>query len=69
MLGIVIVAHGGLAFEYLSAAEHVVGINTNVKAISIYPSDNMCEKEIEIVTAISDIFLSKQVISLLLLAC
>ena len=53
MLGIVIVAHGGLACEYLSAAEHVVGINSNVKAISIYPSDDIYEKEIEIKEALS----------------
>ena len=53
MLGIVIVAHGGLALEYLSAVEHVVGVNSNVKAISIYPSDNIYEKEIEIKQTLS----------------
>ena len=55
MLGIVIVAHGGLALEYLSAAEHVVGFNPNVKAISIFPSDIMHEKEIEIKEALSSV--------------
>jgi len=55
LLGIVIVAHGGLALEYLSAAEHVVGFNPNVKAISIYPSDNMHKKEIEIKEALSSV--------------
>ena len=55
MLGIVIVAHGGLALEYLSAAEHVVGFNPNVKAISIYPSDIMHKKEIEIKEALSSV--------------
>ncbi len=55
MLGIVIVAHGGLAQEYLSAAEHVVGINLNVKAISIFPSDNMSEKEKQIKIALSEV--------------
>ena len=48
-------AHGGLALEYLSAAEHVVGFNPNVKAISIYPSDNMHKKEIEIKEALSSV--------------
>ena len=33
MIGIVIVAHGGLAKEYLAAAEHVLGKLTNVEAI------------------------------------
>tara|TARA_A100001011_G_scaffold329457_1_gene354726 strand:- start:839 stop:1228 length:390 start_codon:yes stop_codon:yes gene_type:complete len=55
LLGIVIVAHGGLAQEYLSAAEHVVGINLNVKAISIFPSDNMSEKEKQIKIALSEV--------------
>ena len=35
MIGIVIVAHGGLAKEYLSAMEHVVGKQPGVAAISI----------------------------------
>lgn len=48
-------AHGGLAQEYLSAAEHVVGINLNVKAISIFPSDNMSEKEKQIKIALSEV--------------
>ena len=37
MIGIVIVAHGGLAREYLSAVEHVVGEQGGVRAISIEP--------------------------------
>ena len=35
MIGIVIVAHGGLAREYLSAVEHVVGRQDGVRAIAI----------------------------------
>ena len=53
MLGIVIVAHGGLAQEYLSAAEHVIGFSAKVKAISIFPTDNMREKEKQIKLALS----------------
>lgn len=34
MIGIVIVAHGGLAGEYLAAVEHVVGRQEGVAAIS-----------------------------------
>ena len=33
MIGIVIVAHGGLANEYLAAAEHVLGKLSNIEAI------------------------------------
>lgn len=35
MIGIVIVAHGGLAGEYLAAVEHVVGKLDQIRAISI----------------------------------
>ncbi len=35
MIGIVIVAHGGLAREYLSAVEHVVGKQPGIRAIAI----------------------------------
>jgi len=35
VIGIVIVAHGGLAREYLSAVEHVLGTQTNIRAVSI----------------------------------
>ena len=37
MIGIVIVAHGGLAREYLNAVEHVVGRQNGIRAISIEP--------------------------------
>ena len=42
MIGIVIVAHGGLAREYLAAMEHVVGRLPNVRAVSIEPD---CDRE------------------------
>ncbi|MEH6361156.1 MAG: PTS fructose transporter subunit IIA, partial [Amylibacter sp.] len=34
MIGVVIVAHGGLANEYLAAIEHVVGKQDGIRAIS-----------------------------------
>ena len=55
MIGIVIVAHGGLAQEYLSAAENIVGFNPNVKAVSIFPSDNVSEKQEQIKLALSEV--------------
>ena len=54
-LGIVIVAHGRLAQEYLSAATHVIGVNPKIKAISIYPADNIYDKEKQIKMALTDV--------------
>ena len=55
MLGIVIVAHGELAREYLSAGEYVVGFKTNIKTISVYPSDNINQKEEQIKEALHNV--------------
>ena len=51
MIGIVIVAHGGLAREYLAAMEHVVGAQPGVKAITIQPDDDRGAKQAEICDA------------------
>lgn len=51
MIGIVIVAHGGLAREYLSAVEHVVGHQPGVRAITIMPDDDRAAKQDEICIA------------------
>lgn len=51
MIGIVIVAHGGLAKEYLSAVEHVVGAQVGIKAIAIEADHNRDAKEREICVA------------------
>ncbi len=44
MIGIVIVAHGGLAREFLATAEHVVGPQPAVETVAIQPDDNRSEK-------------------------
>ncbi len=46
-----IVAHGGLAAEYLSAVEHVVGKQTGVLAIPIEPDHDRTKKQAEICAA------------------
>lgn len=51
MIGIVIVAHGGLAREYLSAVEHVVGKQTAMAAISIADDHDRDAKRAEISAA------------------
>lgn len=51
MIGIVIVAHGGLAREYLSAVEHVVGKQDGVRAIAIEDDHDRNAKQQEICVA------------------
>ncbi|WP_146346136.1 PTS sugar transporter subunit IIA [Phaeobacter marinintestinus] len=51
MIGIVIVAHGGLAREYLAAMQHVVGQQPGMMAISIEPDDDRDAKQTEICVA------------------
>jgi mannose PTS system EIIA component len=48
LIGIVIVAHGGLAREYLSAVEHVVGRQEGVRAITIEDTHDRAAKQAEI---------------------
>lgn len=51
MIGIVIVAHGGLAYELLRATEHVVGPQATMVAISIGPEDDRAARTREICDA------------------
>jgi PTS system mannose-specific IIA component len=51
VIGIVIVAHGGLAREYLAAVEHVVGHQTGIRTVSIDPDHDRIKKQMEICTA------------------
>ena len=55
MIGIVIVAHGGLAGEYLKAIEHVVGVQRGVRAIAIEADADRAEKEAEICRAADEV--------------
>ncbi|MBT5678589.1 MAG: PTS fructose transporter subunit IIA, partial [Marinovum sp.] len=51
MIGIVIVAHGGLAKEYLAAIEHVFGAQAGLRAISFEPDHDRADKQKEICAA------------------
>ena len=51
MIGIVIVAHVGLAKEYLAAAEHVLGKLDNIEAISTAAEVDRAAKQNEICLA------------------
>ena len=55
MIGIVIVAHGGLAREYLSAVEHVVGPQQEMRAISIEDEHDRVKKQAEICEAANSV--------------
>lgn len=51
MIGIVLVAHGGLAQEYLGAVQHVVGPQVGIVAVSIERDHDRAAKQSEICTA------------------
>jgi mannose PTS system EIIA component len=51
VIGIVIVAHGGLAREYLAAVEHVVGPQEAMRAIAIEDDHDRAAKQNEICEA------------------
>jgi len=55
VIGIVIVGHGGLAKEYLSAMEHVVGKQAGVVAISTTADCDRQAKRDEIVAAANSV--------------
>jgi PTS system mannose-specific IIA component len=55
LIGIVIVAHGGLAREYLAAVEHVVGEQPNLRAITIAPDDDRDDTQRELCIAADDV--------------
>ena len=51
MIGLVLVTHGRLATEFVSALEHVVGPQRNVGAVCIGPEDDMEQRRSEILEA------------------
>ncbi len=62
MIGIVIVAHGGLAREYLSAVEHVVGKQDGVRAIAIEDDHDRSAKQREICVAADEVDMGQGVV-------
>ncbi|MFN3613141.1 MAG: PTS sugar transporter subunit IIA [Rubrimonas sp.] len=55
MIGLVIVAHGGLATELLAATEHVVGPQARAVAVSTAPADDLRAKQAEINAAVAEV--------------
>ena len=52
MIGLVIVTHGGLANEFRSALEHVVGDQQQLEAICIGPDDDMEKRREDILSSV-----------------
>jgi len=55
MIGLVLVTHGRLAVELVSALEHVVGPQENVATVCIGPDDDMEQRRAEIVTKAGEV--------------
>jgi mannose PTS system EIIA component len=55
MIGLVLVTHGRLAAEFISALEHVVGKQPNMEAICIGPDDKMDERRNDISASIAKV--------------
>lgn len=55
MIGLVLVTHGRLATEFVTAMEHVVGPQTAIEAICIGPEDDMEARRADIAAAIAKV--------------
>ena len=64
MIGLVLVTHGRLAQEFVTAMEHVVGPQERVRAIAIGPEDDMERRRGDIAAAIRDVDAGRGVILL-----
>ncbi len=55
MIGIILVTHGQLADEFLSALEHIVGEQKNIGSICIQAEDDMEKRRAEIFEAVGNV--------------
>ncbi len=55
MIGLVLVTHGRLAEEFISATEHVVGAQEDMRAICIGPDDDMEQRRDDILNAVREV--------------
>ena len=62
MIGIVLVTHGRLAQEFISAMEHMVGPQTHLRAVCIGPEDDIERRQREIAAAAKSVDLGNGVI-------
>ncbi len=52
MIGVVVVSHGRLADEFVAAAEHVLGPQSQIMAVAIGPHDDMERRRADILEAV-----------------
>lgn len=64
MIGIVVVTHGRLAAEFLSALEHIVGPQQQVEAVCIGPDDDMERRRADIQAAAGRVDVGRGVVLL-----
>lgn len=64
MIGLVLVTHGRLADEFVTAMEHVVGKQDNVATVNIGPEDDMEARRNDIAEAIARVDIGRGVILL-----
>jgi mannose PTS system EIIA component len=64
MIGLVLVTHGRLAIEFVTAMEHVVGPQSSVATICIGPDDDLEVRRADIATAVGDVDAGRGVIIL-----
>ncbi len=64
MIGLVLVTHGNLALEFISAMQHVVGKQDNVEAVCIGPEDDMEMRRAEIIEKVNKVDSGKGVVLL-----
>jgi mannose PTS system EIIA component len=64
MIGLVLVTHGALATEFVTAMEHVVGKQRAIAAICIGPDDDMETRRDDIARAIAEVDMGRGVIVL-----
>ena len=62
MIGIVLVTHGRLAQEFISAMEHMVGPQTHLRAVCIGPEDDIERRQREIAAAAKSVDVGRGVI-------
>ena len=64
MIGVVVVSHGQLAKEFVSAAEHVLGPQAQMQAVAIGPDDDMEVRRRDILEAVKAVDSNEGVIIL-----
>jgi PTS system mannose-specific IIA component len=64
MIGLVLVTHGRLADEFVTAMEHVVGPQQQVRTVAIGPDDDMEARRADIRAAIAEVDAGRGVIVL-----